>query len=42
MEGESVMMRIRDWSEFVGLLVGSVAVTADWSAKFVDTPVRDS
>lgn len=28
-DGESVMMRTRDCSEFVGLFVGSVAVTAD-------------
>ena len=41
-EGDRVMIRMRDWRAVVELLLGSVAAAADWSARLADIPVRDS
>lgn len=41
-DGDSVMMRMRDCRELLVLLVGSVAVAADCSAKVAEMPVVDS
>lgn len=42
MEGDSVMIRIRDCRTLVEFLLESVAVAAAWSARLADMPVEDS
>ena len=41
-EGDSVMIRIRDCRTLLELLLESVAVAAAWSARLADMPVEDS